>query len=86
MTKAKRSYSCSDDSQTICWLNLSQQPEIMSLQLRLFAQLTVGDDVEMPGKAKDSIDGQITELRRVAARRLVLVVLDGTSALSMLVV
>ena len=64
---------------TICWLNLSQQPEIIPLQQRLFAQLTFGDDAEMPSKARESIDGQIAELRRVAANRLILVVLDGAS-------
>ena len=31
----------------------------------------------MPQKAKASIEGQITELRKVAAKRLILVVLDG---------
>ena len=49
----------------------------MTLQQRLFAQLTVGDDAELSAKAKESVDGQITELRGVAAKRLVLVVLDG---------
>ena len=44
---------------------------------RLFAQLTTDDSDEMTEKAKESIEGQITELRKVAAKRLVLVVLDG---------
>ena len=50
----------------------------MQLQQRLFAQLTFGDGAEMPTKAKESVDGQIAELRQVATKRLVLVVLDGS--------
>ena len=44
---------------------------------RLYDQLTTEDEVEMPLKAQKSVEGQITELRKVAAKRLVLVVLDG---------
>ena len=49
----------------------------MSLH-RLYSQLTVDVSDDMPPKAKASIEGQITELRKVAASRLILVVLDGT--------
>ena len=68
---------CPCASQTICWLNLSQQPEIMQLQQRLFAQLTIGDDSDMPTKATKSIESQTQELQQIAAKRLILVVLDG---------
>ena len=62
-------------SQTICWLNLSQQPEIMPLQARLYEQLSGGDEV--PAKATKSVERMVEELRQVAATKLVLVVLDG---------
>ena len=62
---------------TICWLNLSQRPEIVQLQRRLYSQLTSGDSDSMSEKAKESVESQITELRKVAAKRLILVVLDG---------
>ena len=49
----------------------------MQLQRRLFAQLITSDNDKMSDTAKESVEGQITELRKVAAKRLVLVVLDG---------
>ena len=73
---ASRPHSCAVDSQTICWLNLSQQPEIMQLQRQLYNQLHQ-DNEEMPTKAQKSIENQLRELRKIAAKRLILVVLDG---------
>ena len=55
-------------------LNLSQEPQLKRLQLRLHDQLTAE---EMPSKASRSIEGQLTELRKAAQGRLALVVLDG---------
>ena len=49
----------------------------MQLQQRLFAQLTIGDDSDMPTKATKSIESQTQELQQIAAKRLILVVLDG---------
>ena len=60
---------------TICWLNLSQQPEIMQLQARLYEQLSAGD--EIPAKATKSVERIVEELRRVAKEKIVIVVLDG---------
>ena len=60
----------------ICWLNLSQQPEIVQLQRQLYNQLHQ-DNEEMPTKAQKSIENQLRELRKIAAKRLILVILDG---------
>ena len=68
----------SPGSQTICWLNLSQQPEIMRLQAQLYSQLHP-DNEEIPTKAQKSPENQLRELRKVAEKRLILVVLDGGS-------
>ena len=61
---------------TICWLNLSQQPEIIHLQAQLYRQLHEDND-KIPDKATDGIENQLRELRKVAKQELVLVVLDG---------
>ena len=61
---------------TICWLNMSQQPEILRLQAQLYSQLHEDND-KIPDKATDTIENQLRELRKVAAKRLILVVLDG---------
>ena len=42
---------------------------------RLYGQLC--DNDEIPTKATKSLDSQLQELRKVAAKRLILVVLDG---------
>ena len=61
---------------TICWLNLSQQPEIMQLQTHLYKQMHEDND-KIPDKATDTVEDQLRELRKVAAKRLILIVLDG---------
>ena len=70
-------------SQTICWLNLSQHPEIMPLQRQLYSQLHQ-DNEQVPDKATDTIENQLRELRKIAAKRLILVVLDGGYSLELL--
>ena len=97
MHKAGLTLASLSDSQTICWLNLSQQPEIMQLQrryqialsymlscwyslslmwCRLYRQLSHD---KMPDNATDTVESQVEELQKVAAKRLILVVLDGGS-------
>ena len=55
-------------------LNLSQEPQLMQLQSRCYYQLT---EEEMPSKASKSMESQLTELRKAAKAKLVLLVLDG---------
>jgi hypothetical protein len=54
---------------------MSQQPDILQLQQRLYEQLT--DDASMPGKWSTSIEKQTGALKKAAAGKVVLVVLDG---------
>ena len=50
----------------------------------LWDQLTRGTDEKMPEKATHSVESQIEELQQVAAKRLILIVLDGVYSLFML--
>ena len=54
---------------------MSQQPDIRQLQQRLYQQLT--DDSSMPAKSSKSIEQQAGALKKAAAGKVVLVVLDG---------
>jgi hypothetical protein len=55
---------------------MSQQPDILQLQQRLYQQLT--DDGSMPAKSSTSIEQQAGALKKAAVGKVVLVVLDGT--------
>ena len=52
----------------------AQDPQLMRLQSRCYYQLK---EEEMPAKASKSIESQLTELRKAAKSKLVLLVLDG---------
>ena len=52
----------------------------MPLQRQLYSQLHL-DNEQVPDKATDTIENQLRELRKVAAKRLILVVLDGVCIL-----
>ena len=54
-------------------INLSQQPQIMRLQARLYVQIEGG---AMPAQANTSVEEQVSALRKVAEERTLLVVLD----------
>jgi hypothetical protein len=54
---------------------MSQQPDTLQLQQRLYEQLT--DDASMPTKLRTSIVKQTGGLKKAAAKKVVLVVLDG---------
>ena len=54
---------------------MSQQPDILRLQQKLYQQLT-GEE-SMPGKLSTSMELQAQALKRAAAGKVVLVVLDG---------
>ena len=54
---------------------MSQQPDILRLQQNLYQQLT-GEE-SMPGKLSTSIELQARALKKAAAGKVVLVVLDG---------
>ena len=61
-----------------CWclgLNLSQAPDLMALQQRLYVQLS--DNESMPTKHQDSSEQQLGALRKAASGRVVLLCLDG---------
>ena len=58
----------------IGWINLSQQPDIMSLQLRLYEQLSKNES--MPAKQQSSTEQQLEALRKVAIGQTALVILD----------
>ena len=58
----------------IGWINLSQQPDIMSLQLRLYQQLSKNES--MPTKQQSSPEQQLEALRKVAIGQTALVILD----------
>ena len=53
---------------------MSQQPDILQLQQRLYEQLT---GKSMPGKLGTSTELQAQALKKAAAGKVVLVVLDG---------
>jgi hypothetical protein len=54
---------------------MSQQPDTLQLQQRLYQQLNNKDS--MPAKLSTSIEQQGEALKTVAAGKVVLVVLDG---------
>ena len=54
---------------------MSQQPDILRLQQRLYQQLNNKDS--MPAKLSTSIEQQAEALKTVATGKVVLVVLDG---------
>ena len=58
----------------IGWINLSQQPDIMSLQLRLYEQLSKSESI--PTKQQNSAEHQLDALRKVAIGQTALVILD----------
>ena len=58
----------------IGWINLSQQPDIMSLQLRLYQQLSKNESI--PRKHQNSAEQQVEALREVAIGQTALVILD----------
>ena len=58
----------------ICWLNLSQLPDLIGLQGRLYQQLA--DNQKMPKAGAESVESGVVELRKVAAKRTVLIVCD----------
>ena len=53
---------------------MSQQPDTLRLQQNLYQQLTEGS---MPAKLSTSIELQAQALKKAAAGKVVLVVLDG---------
>ena len=53
---------------------MSQQPDTLQLQQHLYQQLT---GKSMPGKLSTSIELQAQALKKAAAGKVVLVVLDG---------
>ena len=59
----------------IGWINMSQQPDILQLQQRLYQQLNNKDS--MPTKLSTSIEQQGEALKTSATGKAVLVVLDG---------
>ena len=59
----------------IGWISMSQQPDILRLQQRLYQQFT-GEE-SMPGKLSTSIELQAGVLKKAAVGKVVLVVLDG---------
>ena len=63
--------------QLIAWLNMSQKPDLMQLQQRLYSQLS--DNKTMPSQVAESVEGQLTELARTCAKHVVLITLDGAS-------
>ena len=48
----------------------------MQLQRQLYSQLHEENE-QVPDKATDTIENQLRQLRKIAAKRLILVVLDG---------
>ena len=61
--------------QVIAWLNMSQKPDLLQLQQRLYAQLS--DNKKIPSQVAESAEGQLTELTRICAERIILITLDG---------
>jgi hypothetical protein len=69
--------SCPASLQVIVWINLSQDPEIMLLQQRAYAQLT--SNKQIPEACTKSVDSQLDELRKAAKDKIVLLVLVSTT-------
>ena len=63
--------------QVIAWLNMSQKPDLLQLQQRLYAQIS--GNKKIPSQVAESVEGQLTELVSVCAKRVVLITLDGAS-------
>ena len=59
----------------IAWINLSQQPDIMSLQLRLYEQLSKKNE-SIPTKHQNSAEHQLDALQKVAIGQTALIILD----------
>jgi hypothetical protein len=60
--------------ESIAWIGMSQQPELLQLQAKLYQQLHPQND-KMPSKA-DSMEASVRELTKLAASRVVLICLD----------
>ena len=63
--------------QVIAWLNMSQKPDLLSLQKRLYQQIHPNNE-ELPKKAK-TIEASVEELLVICAKRVILITLDGAS-------
>ena len=59
--------------ESIAWVNLSQQPDIIQLQKKCYQQLHVENE-KMPSKA-DSIEAALRELQELCEKRVVLICL-----------
>jgi hypothetical protein len=60
--------------ESIAWIGMSQQPELLQLQAKLYQQLHPENE-KMPSKA-DSVESRIRELVSLCSHRAVLVCLD----------
>ena len=60
--------------EVIGWVTMSQVPDLLQLQGRLFQQLA--DNKEMPKAGSKSIASGTTELQKIASHRTVLIVCD----------
>ena len=61
--------------EVIGWVNLSQQPDLLELQRRLYQQLRLEKE-SMPTKSKESVEMQAAALKEAATGKVVLIVLD----------
>ena len=59
----------------IGWVNLSQQPDLLRLQQRLYEQLNNNESI--PAKDAASVERQVEVLRRVSEGKAILIILDG---------
>ena len=55
-------------------INLSQTPDLLQLQQRLHQQLASGENI--PKKATTSVEAQVSQLRKAAQGKVVLITLD----------
>ena len=60
--------------ESIAWIGMSQQPELLQLQANLYQQLHPDND-KMPSKAV-SMGAQLRELKTLCSKRVVLICLD----------
>jgi hypothetical protein len=60
--------------ESIAWIGMSQQPELLQLQAKLYQQLHLTNE-EMPKRA-NTIESQLRELSSLCSKRVVLVCLD----------
>ena len=63
--------------QVIAWLNMSQKPDLLSLQKRLYQQIHPNNE-ELPKKAK-TIEAGVEEIAKLCAGHIILITLDGAS-------